>query len=111
MVWDAFASVVADLPGERLIDQYYSGITNSSIESRRKIADAWCAWENTHISLDPNWKPLSLFDKPEMRLSFARFVIHYWKHSGFLSDRQILSNVSKLEGVPAVLIHGRYDVS
>lgn len=109
--WDAFASAVQDLPGDRLIDRYHAGITSSKVEDRIKIADAWCAWENVHISLDPNWKPLSLFDKPETRLPFATFVIHYWKHSGFLSERPILSNLSLLNGIPAVLIHGRYDVS
>ena len=109
--WDAFASVAQNFPGDRLIDRYYAGITSSNSENRRKIADAWCTWENAHISLAPNWKPLSFFDKPEVRLSFATFVIHYWKHSGFLSERPILSNMALLAGIPAVLIHGRYDVS
>jgi proline iminopeptidase len=109
--WDLFASVVQDFPGDRLIDRYYAGITSSNSEVRSKIADAWCAWENAHISLDPNWKPISFFDKPEARLPFATFVIHYWKHAGFLSERPILSNMSLLAGIPAVLIHGRYDVS
>lgn len=109
--WEEFALAAQDFPGDRLIDRYYAGITSSNPDTRIKIADAWCAWENTHISLDPNWKPISFFEKPEVRLSFATFVIHYWKHSGFLLDRPILSNMSILAKIPAVLIHGRYDVS
>lgn len=109
--WDAFASAVQNFQGNRLIDRYHSAITSQNAEIRRKTADAWCDWENTHISLDPNWKSILLFNDPEMRLRFATLVIHYWKHSGFLSDRPILSNMAVLAGIPAVLIHGRYDVS
>jgi proline iminopeptidase len=109
--WDEFASAVRNFQGARLIDRYYSAITSPDADTRRKAADAWCDWENAHISLDPNWKPVPLFEDPEMRLRFATLVIHYWKHSGFLSDRPILSGMAALSGIPATLIHGRYDVS
>jgi proline iminopeptidase len=109
--WDAFALAVQNFPGDRLIDRYHAGITSSNAKVRMQVADAWCTWENIHISLDPNWKPLPFFETPEMKLRFATFVIHYWKHSGFLSEKPILSNMAKLSGIPAVLIHGRLDVS
>lgn len=109
--WDTFASAVQSFQGDRLIDRYYTAITHPNSEVRNKTAAAWCAWENTHISLDPNWKPIPFFEDPEMRLRFATLVIHYWKNSGFLSDRPILSNMSKIASIPAVLIHGRYDIS
>jgi len=48
---------------------------------------------------------------------FATLVTHYWHHDGFWSDMgyashiEVLNAVASLKGIPAVLIHGRYDVS
>jgi len=44
-------------------------------------------------------------------LTFARLVTHYWSHGCFLEEGEILANMHRLAGIPAVLIHGRYDVS
>ncbi len=38
-------------------------------------------------------------------------VVHSWANSGFLGDHGILDNVGLLSDLPAVLIHGRLDVS
>ncbi|MGN6755834.1 MAG: prolyl aminopeptidase, partial [Thermomicrobiales bacterium] len=47
----------------------------------------------------------------EFRLRFARLVTHYWRHAAFLEENQLLRDAATLNGVPGVLIHGRYDVS
>jgi proline iminopeptidase len=38
-------------------------------------------------------------------------VTHYWSHGCFLADGQVLAAMPRLAGIPAILIHGRYDVS
>lgn len=42
---------------------------------------------------------------------FARLVTHYWSHGCFLADGQIRAGMQRLAGIPAMMIHGRYDVS
>src|SRR3954453_148901 len=37
---------------------------------------------------------------------FARLVTHYWSHGCFLEEDQILGQMDRLAGIPAVLIHG-----
>jgi len=109
--WDEFAAVVKDFKGERLVDRYYQAITSVDPGVRAMAAEAWCKWEDTHVSLDPNWKlSLSIADAG-FKLLFATLVIHYWKHAGFLSDTPILDRMSILAKIPGVLLHGRYDVS
>jgi proline iminopeptidase len=51
------------------------------------------------------------FGDPAFRLLFARLVTHYWRHAAFLSGDQLIENVALLDGIPGVLIHGRYDIS
>ncbi|MEX2653495.1 MAG: prolyl aminopeptidase, partial [Acidimicrobiia bacterium] len=45
------------------------------------------------------------------RLRFARLVTHYWRHTAFLEDDQLIRDAAILNGIPGSLIHGRYDVS
>jgi proline iminopeptidase len=45
------------------------------------------------------------------RVVFAQLVTHYWSHGCFLADDQRFDHVDRLVDIPAVLIHGRYDVS
>ncbi len=78
---------------------------------REQAARAWCTWEDTHVSLTPDHKLNPRFDDPEFRLRFARLVTHYWSHAGFLAENQLLRDATILNGIPGVLIHGRYDVS
>ena len=42
---------------------------------------------------------------------FARLVTHYWASGCFLYDAPILAGMDRIAELPAVLIHGRYDVS
>jgi proline iminopeptidase len=44
-------------------------------------------------------------------MRFAGLVTHYWSHAAFLEDNQLLRDAAMLNGIPGVLIHGRYDVS
>jgi proline iminopeptidase len=71
----------------------------------------WCAWEDTHVSLDPAWAPNPRFEDPVLRAEFARLVTHYWSQRAFLPDGQLLAGVGRLAGIPAVLVTGRQDVS
>src|SRR5689334_7660552 len=43
--------------------------------------------------------------------AFRPLVTHYWRHAGFLEEDQLIRDAPKLNGIPGVLIHGRYDVS
>jgi proline iminopeptidase len=61
--------------------------------------------------LTPGYAPNARFEDPIFRLRFARLVTHYWKHAAFLGDERLIGDASLLEGIPGILIHGRYDVS
>lgn len=78
---------------------------------RAEAARAWCEWEDTHMSLAPDAAPYLSVADPAFQLAFARIVTHYWRYGSFLDDGQLLRDIDRLRGIPAVLIHGRYDVS
>jgi proline iminopeptidase len=76
---------------------------------RSAAADAWCVWEDAHVSiLDEPPPPI---DDPRERMTYARLVTHYWRHAGFLEDGELLREMDALAGTPGVLVHGRADIS
>ena len=110
--WDRFASAVPDtLRHLPLVDAYATLLFDSDPAVRENAAREWCAWEDAHVSLTPGHRPNPHFDHPEYRLRFARLVTHYWRHAAFLEEDQLLRDAPTLNGIPGVLIHGRYDVS
>lgn len=110
--WEAFAAMVpSDQRGGDLAAGYARLLADPSPAVRERAAQAWCAWEDTHVSLMPGWTPDPRYDDPGFRMVFARMVTHFWSHNCFLADGHILAGMPRLAGIPAVLIHGRHDIS
>jgi proline iminopeptidase len=110
--WQRFADTVPDsLRHVPLVEAYATLLFDSDRDVRACAAREWCAWEDAHVSLTPGHLPNPRFDDAEFRLRFARLVTHYWRHAAFLEEEQLLRDAPMLDGIPGVLIHGRYDVS
>ena len=110
--WEQFATLVP--PAERdgdLAAAYARLLADPDPAVRERAALAWCQWEDTHVSLMPGWEPSPRYQDPEFRLIFARLVTHYWSHGCFLADGEVMAGMHRLADIPAVLIHGRWDVS
>lgn len=95
----------------RLVEAYSRLMESPDPAVRDEASLEWALWEDTHVSIgagglhrNPRW------DDPRFRHAFVRLTTHYWSHEGFC-DPPILSDVEALRGIPAVLIHGRRDIS
>ncbi len=110
--WYRFAGAVPEeMQHLSLVDAYATLLFHSDPDVREWAASEWCAWEDAHVSLTPGHRPNPRFQDPGFRLRFSRLVTHYWRNAAFLEDDQLLRDASLLDGIPGVLIHGRYDVS
>lgn len=110
--WERFASAVPErLRHLPLVDAYAELLFDPDPEVRDHAAREWCAWEDAHVSLSPGHQPHPAFEDPGFRLRFARLVTHYWRNAAFQGGDRYLRDAAFLDGIPARLIHGRYDVS
>lgn len=110
--WERFTALVPEAErGGDLAAAYARLLNNPDPRVRERAALEWCRWEDVHVSLTPGWEPNPRFENPQFRLGFARLVTHYWRHGCFLADGEVLAGLHRLAGIPAVLIHGRWDVS
>lgn len=108
---DALVSAAQPQHNERVVDACYRKIQDSEPKVRLAMARAWCVWEDTHMSLDPNFKPFLSTQSDDFCLLFTTLVLHYWSQSAFLPKDSILKNLHRVSHLPCVLIHGRLDVS
>ena len=105
--WDRFAAESGRMADERIVCAYARRLTQADPWDRAQAADAWDAWEATHMR-----RPGVLHEDPVMRAVYATLVTHYWSHDGFLvGDAAILNRATDLQDIATVLIHGRLDVS
>lgn len=107
--WRRYAAGGGD--ADDLIAAYNTLLNDeSSPEVRIRAARDWCAWEDAINSLDEGWKPSEKFTDPRFRMTFARLCAHYFSHAAWLDDDQLLRDAHRLAGIPAVLVHGRFDI-
>jgi proline iminopeptidase len=111
--WERFASIGLQARSDRtdLVKLYSELVFSEDPVLRELAAREWCAWEDTHVSLAPGYVPNARYQDPTFRLLFARLVTHYWKNAAFLREKQLIENISLLNDIPGMLIHGRYDIS
>ncbi len=110
--WERLASAIPKgLRHLSLVDAYAALLHDADAAVREHAAREWCLWEDAHVSLAFGHQPYPRFQDPQFRLCFARLVTHYWRHHAFLEEDQLLRDAATLDGIPGILIHGRYDVS
>ncbi|MEZ5296623.1 MAG: prolyl aminopeptidase [Ilumatobacteraceae bacterium] len=112
---EAWRIFVEHLPPDRrdgdLSAQYLRLLVDPDPTVHRPAADAWCAWEDTHVSLIGGYRPDLTGAEPAFRLAFARLVTHFWSNAGFLADGALLDGADRLADIPTYLAHGRADIS
>lgn len=78
---------------------------------RRAIATVYSGASAERGELCRGQKPPARYEDPRFRLAFARIVTHYWRHKCWMDDVDLIGGALKLAAIPAVLVHGRLDVS
>ena len=110
--WERFVCAVPKtLRHLPLVDAYAALLFDPDRTVRERAARDWGAWEVADVALAPGYKPNPRFEDAEFRLRFARLGTHVRRRGGFFAEDELLRGAAVLDGIPGVLIHGRYDVS
>ncbi len=91
-------------------DRLLNGTADPAVRIQASID--WTAWEDAILSLEEGYEvPHPRWADAPYRIAFARLVTHYFSHAAWLEDDELLRNAHRLAGIPAVLLHGRLDLS
>lgn len=109
--WQRFIEPIAPRERNNLLHAYHRRLTSDDSTIRQQAAASWSRWEASTLRLQTDEASLQRMTQPRFAEAFARIECHYFVHRGFLrSDNALLDDVPRLRHIPAVLIHGRYDV-
>ncbi|WP_342358652.1 prolyl aminopeptidase [Terrarubrum flagellatum] len=110
--FERFRNGVSEAEREGDLAAAYHGLLMSDNPvAREKAARHWCDWEIAIAGVRKDAKPNPRYEDARFRLGFARLVAHYWANRAWLEEGELLRSAARLSQIPAVLIHGRLDVS
>ena len=108
--WQEFIHPIPVGERHNLLAAFHSRLTGQDELARMAAAKAWSSWEGKVATLEPNHEVVGHLSAPHTALSMARISAHYFVNQCFLEENQILNNCHKLEGIPGIIVHGRYDM-
>jgi proline iminopeptidase len=108
--WQDFLHPIPERERHDLLHAHHRRLTGDDEIARMASAKAWSIWEGRTATLTPKKDVVDFFSDPHVALSLARIEAHYFVHDSFLAPNQILCDVRRLKSIPAVIVHGRYDI-
>jgi proline iminopeptidase len=109
--WEQYLAAIPEVERGDLISAYNRRLTSNDEATRLSAARAWSVWEASTSLLTPDEAFIDGHRDAHFALSFARIESHYFVHGGFFDvEDQLLRDAHRLQGIPGVIVHGRYDV-
>jgi proline iminopeptidase len=109
--WEPYVSIIPEDERHDMIGAYYRRLTSDDDAVRIEAARAWSIWEAGALKLLPDQSIIDDFSQPEMALALARIECHYFVNNSFFeTENYLLENVHRIRQIPAVIVHGRYDI-
>jgi len=71
---------------------------------------AWSLWELRLSTIEHHHIGMAQIDDPHQALCMAKISCHYFTHHCFISENYIIENIDKITRIPAIILHGRYDM-
>lgn len=109
-LWQHYIQVIPEEERADLLTAFYKRLICDDEEIQIEAARAWSIWEGGTSNLITKPAVLNYFSNDAIALSLARIECHYFNNDSFLRKEQLLKDAYKLENIPGVIVHGRYDV-
>ena len=109
--WEQYVRIIPEAERGDMIRAYYRRLTSDDASVRLEAAQAWSVWEASALRLLPDQKMIDDFSEPDMATALARIECHYFVNNCFFdTDNYLLEHVNRIRHIPAVIVHGRYDI-
>lgn len=110
---DYFKEFIAPLDLEKqqgVLQQYAEIFDDDNEVAMSSACKAWYLWELRLSSLEHSASSLSSVEDFHQAACMAQISNHYFINHCFIEENYIIENISKISHIPAIIIHGRYDM-
>ena len=108
--WEDYVRPVPERRRDSMVAAYHELLTGDNELARMGAAKAWSGWEARCATLRPNLEVYEHLVDPHVALAMARIECHFFLNACFIRQNQILEEMSVLEAIPGIIVHGRYDM-
>ena len=92
------------------LSAYYQKLTSDNEVAVISASKSWCLWELQLSTLEHHNIGMARIDDPHQALCMAKISSHFFINQCFLTENYILDNIKEIEKIPAIIIHGRFDM-
>lgn len=94
-----------------LIQAFYKRLISDDPAVRKRAASAWSSWEGATLKLIFDPSLFLQFTEDSHADAIARIECHYFVNACFFkTDNWLIEHVGSIRHIPAVIVHGRYDM-
>ncbi|NWD04159.1 prolyl aminopeptidase [Pseudomonas gingeri] len=108
--WARYRDYIPEQERGNLVEAYWRRLDSPDAQVRLQAALAWGDWEGGIMTLLHEPYGAGLFETHNMAIGIARAEAHYFRNQFFLEPGQLLRDIDRIRHIPAVIVHGRYDV-
>lgn len=109
--WQRFFEFIPEGERDDLLKAYHGRIHHPDPEVHLPAAQHFNRFGVTLLAMQPNEAEIEEMITQDFSLPLARIETHYFFNDMFLPENTLLDNMHKIQHLPAILIHGRYDVT
>jgi len=109
-VWERFARYIPEAERDDLLEAYWRRLHGNDDAARTAAALQWVAYESACATLYPQFQTMITDDQRRQAVAMARIETHYYKNHIVPVAESLMTKIEAFRHVPAVIIHGRYDM-
>jgi len=105
-----FCEQLANAKGNDILLGYYDVLTGANEIAAIAASKAWCLWELRLSTIEHHAIDMQHIEDPHQALCMAKLSSHYFINRCFVDEGFILASIDKIKAIPAIILHGRYDM-
>lgn len=105
-----FTEQLTESKPDSVLNDYYKVLTGDNEIAEIAASKAWCLWEQRLSTIEHHPIDIQHLNNHHQALCMAKISSHYFVNQCFIAEGFILNNVSAIAEIPAVILHGRYDM-
>lgn len=108
--WEDFVAPIPSDERRSMIKAYHQALFDPDPAVHLPAGVAWTTWEASTVTLRPRPELVAEMAEPRHALAFARIENHFFVNGGWFEEGQLIADASRLDGIPTVIVQGRYDM-
>jgi proline iminopeptidase len=92
------------------LESYHQKLISTNEVAAISASKAWYLWELRLSTIEHHQLDAVHVEDAHQALCMAKISGHFFKNNCFIAENHIINNVDKIKDIPAIILHGRYDM-